>query len=354
MKNNRIVKIIVLLIILVLSIIIGLTLTKKEKETEVDDFKHRESHYYIEDFDYTKLKDRTYISKIFTTEKEYNEFLEENSLNENEGLKPLKKDFENENYIILITTIDSCSETVTYNKYKLKDDKLVLKFNVEQSCGLCAAEYYVYEIAISKKIDKDIASEVDYNITSESHCDPDIAYKPLLYLYPEETTAITVNFQNEENLTTTYPKFNEEWQVIASPNGDLYDKNNNYYYGLYWEEKTYNHIDFKEGFYVSKDNAIPFLEEKLSIIGLNAKERNEFIMYWLPILEKNEHNLVYFELTEELQKDNKLLISPQPDTLIRIRIHVKQIAKKENIKEQKLTSYERKGFVAVEWGGVIH
>ena len=77
-------------------------------------------------------------------------------------------------------------------------------------------------------------------------------------------------------------------------------------------------------------------------------------MYWLPILEKNEHNLVYFELTEELQKDNKLLISPQPDTLIRIRIHVKQIAKKENIKEQKLTSYERKGFVAVEWGGVIH
>ena len=353
MKNNRIIKIIVLLIILILSIVIGLTLTKKEKQTE-EEFNHRESNYYIEDFDYTKLKDRTYISKILTTEKEYNDFIKENKIDENENLKPLKKDFEKENYVILITTIDSCSETVKYKKYKLKDNKLVLKFNVEQSCGLCAPEYYVYEIAVSKDIDKDTKVEHDYKIVSKADCDPNVAYKPVLYLYPEVKTEIKVNFEKEENLTTTYPKFKDEWKVTAYPNGDLYDKNNNYYYGLYWEENTYNKANFKEGFYVSKENAISFLEEKLSIIGLNQKERNEFIMYWLPILEKNEHNLVYFELTEELQKENKLLINPTPDTLIRIRIHVKKVNKKENIKEQKLTSFKRTGFTAVEWGGVIH
>ena len=108
------------------------------------------------------------------------------------------------------------------------------------------------------------------------------------------------------NLTTTYPKFKDEWKVIAHPNGDLYDEKGNYYYGLYWEEDSNHKVDFKEGFYVSKDNAISFLEEKLSIIGLNDKERNEFIMYWLPILEKNKHNLVYFELTEQREKYNKL------------------------------------------------
>ena len=178
--------------------------------------------------------------------------------------------------------------------------------------------------------------------------------KPVLYLYPEEKTDITVNFEKEENLTTTYPKFKEEWKVTAYPNGDLYDENGKYYYGLYWEEDSNHKVDFQEGFYVSKENAISFLEEKLSIIGLNDKERNEFIMYWLPILEKNEHNLVYFELTEERDSFNKLEISPKPDSLLRMAIHVKKVDKKTNIKEQKLTSFERTGFTAVEWGGIVY
>ena len=354
MKKNRIIKIIVLLIILILSIVIGLTITGKEKKKEKDDFNYRESHYYIENFDYKKFENRTFISPILTTEKEYNDFINENKINENERIKPLKKDFEKENYIILITAIDPCSESVSYKKYKLKDNKLVLKFNVKQTCGLCAPEYYAYEIAISKEINKNTKVEHEYNIISKENCIPNVAYKPVLYLYPEEKSNITVNFEKEENLTTTYPKFKDEWKVTAYPNGDLYDKNGKYYYGLYWEENTYNKVNFEEGFYVSKDNAIQFLEEKLSTIGLNPKERNEFIMYWLPILEKNEHNLVYFELTEELQKSNKLIINPKPDTLIRIRIHVKKVNKRENIKEQKLPSYERNGFTAVEWGGVIN
>ena len=65
------------------------------------------------------------------------------------------------------------------------------------------------------------------------------------------------------------------------------------------------------------------------------KEKNEFIMYWLPKLEKNEHNLVYFELTEERQKNNELIIEPKPDSLLRMAIHVKKINGKQTIKEQK-------------------
>lgn len=178
--------------------------------------------------------------------------------------------------------------------------------------------------------------------------------KPVLYLYPEEKTEVTINFEKEDNLTTTYPKFKDEWNVTAYPNGDLYDKDGKYYYGLYWEEDSNHKVDFKEGFYVSKDNAIKFLEEKLSIIGLNEKERNEFIMYWLPILEKNEHNLVYFELTEERNTFNKIEISPKPDSLLRMAIHVKKVNGKQNIKEQKLEKFERNGFVAVEWGGILY
>ena len=178
--------------------------------------------------------------------------------------------------------------------------------------------------------------------------------KPVLYLYPKKETKVTVTFDNPESLTTTYPKYDKNWIVNAKPNGDLYDLNNKYYYALYWEEKPNHNIDFKEGFYVTKDNAIEFLEEKLSYIGFNQKERNEFIMYWLPVLERNEKNLVYFELTNEREKYSKINISPKPDSLLRVAIHVKKINNEVKIKEQKLTKFNRKGFTAVEWGGVIH
>ena len=178
--------------------------------------------------------------------------------------------------------------------------------------------------------------------------------KPILYLYPKKKTNIQVSFEKPYLLSTTYPKYKDVWEVTAKPNGDLYDKKGNYYYGLYWEEDGSIDVDFHEGFYVTKENAIEFLEEKLTYIGLNNRERNEFIMYWLPILERNEQNLVYFELTEERDNYNKLIINPKPDSILRLAIHVKKVNEPTIIPEQTLEKFTRKGFTVVEWGGVIH
>ncbi len=175
--------------------------------------------------------------------------------------------------------------------------------------------------------------------------------KPILYLYPEEETEVSVRFSHPELLTTTYPKYNNEWKVVAQPNGDLRDINGNYYYSLYWEEQE-AYKEFNDGFYVEKDDAIEFLEEKLEALGLNDRERNEFIMYWLPILEKNEKSFVHFEFTEELQAENALVISPAPDSLLRINMTVQKVGEDPNLPEQELPSFERKGFAVVEWGGV--
>lgn len=180
-----------------------------------------------------------------------------------------------------------------------------------------------------------------------------VVKKPILYLYPEEDTEVTVSFEQPENLTTTYPKYADSWKVTALPNGDLYDSEGKYYYGLYWDEID-SERSYVEGFYVEKDNAIPFLEEKMSTIGLNDRERNEFIMYWLPILEQNEKSFVYFELTEERQQGNRMTISPTPDSLLRVNMHVWQIDENPNLPEQNLPTFERKGFAAVEWGGTNH
>lgn len=175
--------------------------------------------------------------------------------------------------------------------------------------------------------------------------------KPILYLYPTEETNVNVSFSKPTQLTTTYPKYYGGWSVKVMPNGNIYDLSGQEYYALYWEEQSNYKPDQSTAFYVTSDNAIEFLEEKLEYIGLNDRERNEFIMYWLPILESNEQSIVRFAFTEELQTDNKLNISPAPDSLLRVRIFVEKVEENPNLPEPTLQHFERKGFAAIEWGG---
>lgn len=348
-------KILSFIVCLILLVLIGIFLIypNVEKTIKIQKEYYESTKYELEEIDYYHHEDTSHY--IISSSYEYEITLENEHFKiSNEDYNEIEdKDYEKYDYLLVFVKTNDCSEEVRFKEAELDDKKEMLRviFRANRTCGLCALEYELHEIKIPKDISY-YSIDIDWDIKGEE-CDPNIAYKPVLYLYPTTTTNITVDFAKEENLTTTYPKFNKNWNVTVHPNGDMYDKNNKYYYALYWEEK-YSSKEFNEGFYVSKDNAISFLEEKLSILGLNPKEQNEFIMYWLPILEKNEHNLVYFELTDELQKENELIINPKPDTLIRIRMHVKKINSKQTIKEQQLTKQERNGYTAVEWGGVIY
>ena len=177
-------------------------------------------------------------------------------------------------------------------------------------------------------------------------------WKPIIYLYPEKETQVTVKVNHPENFTVTYPKYNKEWKVLAKEDGTLIDENGRSYYALYWESEQNKKNPIKEdGFVVKGKDVTKFLEEKLYILGLNEKESNEFIIYWLPKLEKNKYNYIRFQTLEEMNSDMKLSINPKPDTLIRVRMEYKPLTKKIKVKQQKLTQVQRHGFTVVEWGG---
>lgn len=178
--------------------------------------------------------------------------------------------------------------------------------------------------------------------------------KPVLYLYPTAPTEVTVTFAHPELLTTVYPEYRDGWRMFVQNNGTMTEiGKTREYYALYWEERPTEPYEFTEGFYVDK-NYPEFLEEKLSELGLTDREANEFIMYWLPVLEKNGRNLVAFETTESREYANKLQITPMPDSLLRISIHIKKVDSDPGLPEQKLPCFLRKGFTAVEWGGQVH
>ena len=177
--------------------------------------------------------------------------------------------------------------------------------------------------------------------------------KPIIYIYPKEEIDVSIKVGHPENLTCTYPKYEDGWNVLAKPNGDLTDlKTGRNLYALYWEgldrSKGHNYID---GFVVKGDEVATFLEEKLEILGLNEREAEEFIVYWLPILEKNEYNYIRFFEKKEINEGMPLEINPEPETMIRVLMGWKKLDKKIEVQEQQLERVERKGYTVVEWGG---
>ena len=179
-----------------------------------------------------------------------------------------------------------------------------------------------------------------------------VSKKPIIYLYPEEQTEVTVTLGKPDNVTCSYPKYDDGWTVLANPDGKLIDKDTNReLYSLYWEGEYTNPIPMDEGFVVKGEDSSKFLEEKLAILGLNEREAEEFIIYWLPQLEENEYNFIRFASVEEIDESMPLEFSVKPDTVIRVLMQFKEVDKDYKVKEQKLETPERKGFVVVEWGG---
>lgn len=192
-----------------------------------------------------------------------------------------------------------------------------------------------------------------FNVSGCESCDCGARdEKPIIYLYPEREQNVKVELLNIENLTHTYPKYENGWEVTAFPNGDLIDlKTGRSLYALYWEGIVTNGLNMREGFVIEGKDTIAFLEEKLAVLGLTEREANEFIIYWLPRLEGNKYNYIRFQTIDEINDNMLLRITPVPDTLIRVMMEFKKLDKPITVEAQSLKTPARTGFTVVEWGG---
>lgn len=179
---------------------------------------------------------------------------------------------------------------------------------------------------------------------------PAAAAKPVIYLYPEKETEVTVELDFDGELTSTYPEYKGGWTVTAQPDGTLKDENGREYYCLFWEGVSDTAYDFSTGFSVPGEETAAFLEKTLAEIGLTEKEANEFIIYWLPKMEHNAYNVISFQ-TEVYTETAKLEILPKPDSLLRVFMAWKPVKKPVEIEPQTFSAFERKGFTVIEWGG---
>jgi len=184
---------------------------------------------------------------------------------------------------------------------------------------------------------------------------PSTPAKPVIYLYPEEITEVTVQLDYiTGELTCTYPTYNDGWTVTATPDGTLIDAKGQIYNYLYWEGEGTEQYDFSHGFCIAGADTAAFLEDSLAQLGLTRREANEFIVYWLPLMEQNPYNLITFQ-QEAYTEAAKLSVTPAPDSLLRVFMTWKSLSEPVDILAQDLPAFERHGFTVVEWGGTqIH
>ena len=188
-----------------------------------------------------------------------------------------------------------------------------------------------------------------------------IKRKPVIYMYSETELTASVKINPMGNFTFTYPTYNEGWEVVVNSSGILREKatNKSYPY-LFWEAKSsdlfYQTVgNTIPGFVINTDSTIQFLENKLTLLGLNSTEMTDFITFWGPIIEHDNFALIQFVVDDAYEaRIAQLDISPKPDAVTRVYILCSPIPDSVvgmDVVPQTFTNFERKGFTVVEWGG---
>ncbi|MBC7498566.1 hypothetical protein H7170_02880 [Candidatus Gracilibacteria bacterium] len=182
--------------------------------------------------------------------------------------------------------------------------------------------------------------------------------KPLILLYPTSDTHVDISLSYIPGFSATFPEYytpKKGWSVLAHPDGTLKDSRTNQdTYGLFWEGNGVDTsvFDLSKGFIVRGTDVRGFLYNKLTEIGLNTKEKSDFIMFWYPKLQGYPYVQITFA-GKDYTDLAKLDINPKPDSLLRVFMIARPLTQYRDLPEQKLQKFERKGFSVVEWGGTI-
>ena len=186
-----------------------------------------------------------------------------------------------------------------------------------------------------------------------------LSEKPVLYLYPQEERQLTVTLDLEGSLDTVYPAPDDQratergtqasWTVMASPDGTLTDASGRTYPSLFWDGPVRQEPP--------QQGAVPFLEEKLALLGLSDRESADFITYWAPRIRAYDYTFVSFDASAYTQRasysfTDEAGATVTPDTFIRVFMTIREADANTVVQPQTLApSPTRTGFTVVEWGG---
>ncbi len=176
--------------------------------------------------------------------------------------------------------------------------------------------------------------------------------KPVVYLYPQESTEVTVKVG--ANVTKSEPTYNNGWTAIANPDGKLKIGQMAFPY-LFWEGTGWGkYPSINSAKVVARADVEKTIREDLTYIGLNAQEIKDFNEFWMPKMPDSKFVRMTWFQNDELDKLAPLAITPKPQSTIRVFLDYQPTNNSESeYPNQQLKQYQRSGFTAVEWGGLL-
>jgi len=172
-----------------------------------------------------------------------------------------------------------------------------------------------------------------------------------LYLYPTEEAKISV--QSGALIFNTSPvSIGRGWNVVASPDGTIQARGGTY------DKISYDYIASaparSDGLVVSQVQLQPTLTGYAEKLGLNAKEKADFVSFWM---DKLSGTAPYIQISHYSMKESakivNLDIDPKPDTFVPIVMYFKKLYLPTVLPQPKFEKFERRGFVALDWSGVV-
>lgn len=200
-------------------------------------------------------------------------------------------------------------------------------------------------------------SQEEVKIDRDPWCGFTPESKPAIYLYPKTTQMVRVKIGPAVGQRTiTIPPYDPEegWQVLATPQGEIFAGGQKYSH-LFYEAMTPYPAKPPKGWVIrgAGENLETDLAEIGRWSGLNETEARELTRYWANKLPAANYYFVGLINREEIDRLEPLEISPTPDRLLRLRYYFSALKDKTTVESPELTPFVRSGFTAVEWGGYV-
>jgi len=176
--------------------------------------------------------------------------------------------------------------------------------------------------------------------------------KPNIYLYPPETTevSVTLGFPQGGFITTSIPEYGDGWRVTVTPDGIVDGK-----YGyLFYEAQQFDHYQYKEGWTVATAGLEKFFRGNLAAYGFAGREIEDFIAWWIPRLNEGPCYDIYPQTRAEIDPFVTLDIAPAPDSVQRLFYATRPTGDcAAHLDEPVIVPFAREGFAVLEWGVVL-
>jgi len=194
----------------------------------------------------------------------------------------------------------------------------------------------------------DVTNSLGTDYIELSFHEPYPVFAPNLYLYPEAETDVTVevSFPAGGVITESEPPYGDGWQVRVSPDGII----NGHYEYLFYEALLSVPLECESGWLLNGDDLEGELRRLLERLGFVGREIDDFVDYWVPLLEGSPYYAVY---PQEAESMITLEIAPAPRSVLRALFFIRPLQRPLSIPAPPMSGpFVREGFTAVEWGVV--